>query len=111
MTVTGTRNKTSSQAPHLALYPSATLRPPRSAKMPESGTAIEANGTPWAAAYAIVPLEKWPRLAITKINEKRILPNRTTCFIQVTSLLQRSQNTARRAGIYGQAAPAQRLDN
>jgi hypothetical protein len=45
------------------------LSPPAKAINPDKGTRTDANGTPWAVAYPIVPFEKWPRLAIKKINE------------------------------------------
>ena len=50
MGVTATRNSTMSQAPILVRKPSKMQSPPRSASSPEIGTAIEASGTPWAAA-------------------------------------------------------------
>ena len=50
ITVTGTRNRTSSHAPMRARYPSATLSPPTIAIMPDSGTATFAIGTPALAA-------------------------------------------------------------
>src|SRR5271169_277165 len=52
--------------------------PPRMAITPESGTAMEASGTPCDAAKAIVWLEKWFGPAIRKISAKNKRPSRTT---------------------------------
>ena len=48
--VTGTRNATSSHAPARACQPSSTESPPASARRPDNGTRIVANGTPCCAA-------------------------------------------------------------
>jgi len=66
--VTGTRKNTNNQAPYLALYPIRMLNPPARANIPDKGTATEASGTPWPAAYAIAPLVKWFGAAVTKMN-------------------------------------------
>src|SRR5580692_9348655 len=45
---------------------------------PESGTAIEARGTPWAAAYAISWLEKCMGPAMMKITANNRRPRTAT---------------------------------
>src|SRR5438105_5025069 len=52
ITVTGTRNTISSQAPTRARYPRMTLAPPASAIRPAKGTKIWESGTPCCAAHA-----------------------------------------------------------
>ena len=69
MTVTGTRKSTNNQAPYLALYPVRILKPPRRAITPDSGTTIEAKGTPWLAPYAISALVKCAGPAMINIAE------------------------------------------
>src|SRR5262245_13974122 len=57
------------------------LRPPSSARMPDTGTARLASGTPCAAAYAIVSDVKCPGTAIRNRREYRILPTSVVVFM------------------------------
>jgi hypothetical protein len=50
---------------------------PARATTPDSGTAIPANGTPAAAAYPTILLEKCPAPLIRNIAEYSSRPNRT----------------------------------
>src|SRR5262245_20912883 len=54
-----------------------TLTPPTSATTPASGTRIEANGTPCAAASEIWALEKCPTALATKISANSARPTGT----------------------------------
>src|SRR5438477_7428453 len=54
------------------------LSPPNVAITPEAGTAIDANGTPAAAAYPIILPLKCPAAVIMKISENSSLPAKMT---------------------------------
>src|SRR5262245_4612634 len=54
------------------------LSPPTRARIPDNGTASEANGTPCDAAYPMVCFEKWLSPDIRKISAKRTRPRSTT---------------------------------